>query len=188
MQKVEETKDAKRLREMAPNRLPAMLLFSEAKARLEEIFSLTKEFNEISDGLRALGYGADENDFSTNPMPNIELSTGSMTLSDVSILDELFLEGPQFRKVKVISKRQVRISLESERDRLGEASGWICFYCGARGDSNLGPDDRRWHVDHVYPVCLGGDDKQDNHVLACASCNLSKSASSALGHFRYLEQ
>ena len=63
------------------------------------------------------------------------------------------------------------------------ASRWRCFYCGVVGAEDLGPDGRFWHVDHVYPISRGGDDKPDNHVLSCASCNLGKRTLSAMEYF-----
>lgn len=47
----------------------------------------------------------------------------------------------------------------------------------------IGPDGRNWHIDHVYPKALGGDDGLDNRVLACATCNLSKKHKSANAFF-----
>jgi len=41
-----------------------------------------------------------------------------------------------------------------------------CYYCGKIDDNG--------HVDHVVPIVLGGDDRLDNLVWACISCNLSK--------------
>jgi hypothetical protein len=64
--------------------------------------------------------------------------------------------------------------------RLGyEPQEWVCVYCRKSGDCELGPDGRRWHVDHMYPRVHGGDDKKDNKALSCASCNLSKNSRTA---------
>jgi len=57
---------------------------------------------------------------------------------------------------------------------LGVQQEWHCIYCHQGGDQKRGPDGRSWHIDHVYPVSLGGDDNEDNLVLACATCNLQK--------------
>ncbi|MEU5693882.1 HNH endonuclease signature motif containing protein [Actinosynnema sp. NPDC020468] len=43
-----------------------------------------------------------------------------------------------------------------------------CVYCG----------DRVEHIDHVWPLHLGGDDAPWNLAPACARCNLSKGARS----------
>ena len=31
-----------------------------------------------------------------------------------------------------------------------------------------------YHVDHVVPLCKGGDNSKENLVIACPKCNLSK--------------
>lgn len=45
--------------------------------------------------------------------------------------------------------------------------GNLCAYCG----TTFGPFD----LDHVVPVSRGGEDTESNLVVACASCNRSKS-------------
>lgn len=47
-----------------------------------------------------------------------------------------------------------------------------CRYCGAAAP------DVRLTVDHVVPVSLGGGDKPENLVTACADCNSGKSSTS----------
>lgn len=42
-----------------------------------------------------------------------------------------------------------------------------CYYCGVKLD--------KYHVDHVIPLSRGGSNSPDNLVIACPSCNLSKS-------------
>lgn len=43
-----------------------------------------------------------------------------------------------------------------------------CYYCGVKvGDT--------YHVDHVVPLSRGGSDDPGNLVIACVSCNTSKS-------------
>ena len=49
----------------------------------------------------------------------------------------------------------------------------MCAYCGRIG-SGLDPDGRKWHIDHVIPLALGGPDQPDNLVKACVTCNTSK--------------
>lgn len=46
---------------------------------------------------------------------------------------------------------------------------FTCQYCRAT--------DIRLTVDHVVPVALGGSDKPDNLVTACADCNAGKASS-----------
>ena len=45
-----------------------------------------------------------------------------------------------------------------------------CQYCGSRAPDVV------LHVDHVMPVALGGDDKPNNLVAACSSCNSGKAS------------
>jgi len=42
-----------------------------------------------------------------------------------------------------------------------------CYWCGEQ----VG---RRYHVDHVTPLVLGGSNGPENLVIACPFCNLSK--------------
>ena len=52
-----------------------------------------------------------------------------------------------------------------------------CRWCGAPGQSpDIGPDGRKWHIDHVLARARGGSDDESNLVLACATCNLAKRA------------
>ncbi|MYS16585.1 HNH endonuclease [Streptomyces sp. SID4982] len=46
-----------------------------------------------------------------------------------------------------------------------------CRYCGATAP------DVKLNVDHVIPQALGGTDKPDNLVTACADCNSGKTSS-----------
>jgi hypothetical protein len=46
--------------------------------------------------------------------------------------------------------------------------GRLCRYCGAT--------DGPFHIDHVVPVSRGGSNNDDNLCVACAPCNLRKSA------------
>lgn len=58
-----------------------------------------------------------------------------------------------------------------------ERFGKKCTYCGKTGPSYyIGPDGRDWHIDHAIPRSRGGADHEDNYVLSCATCNLSKHA------------
>lgn len=52
---------------------------------------------------------------------------------------------------------------EDEKIKIG--SGNICNYCGGSGPLAL---------DHVFPRFVGGQDRGDNLIYACRSCNSSK--------------
>jgi 5-methylcytosine-specific restriction endonuclease McrA len=77
--------------------------------------------------------------------------------------------------------------MQAERERLGKETQWTCFYCHRVGDELNGPDERAWHVDHSYPISRGGDNKPDNLVLACATCNLQKHSRSALEYLKLMD-
>lgn len=49
-----------------------------------------------------------------------------------------------------------------------ERDGNQCRYCGS--------DDGPFHIDHVFPVALGGSNDPENLTVACCDCNLSKGA------------
>lgn len=70
------------------------------------------------------------------------------------------------RRPKPISRRR--------RDVFAK-SGARCCYC-----STPLTLDGRWHIEHQLPRALGGMDDIVNLVAACAPCNLSKGARTAL--------
>lgn len=62
------------------------------------------------------------------------------------------------------------------RDFIATAKG-RCHYCNRTGASEtIGPDNRPWHIDHMNPLARGGEDVEENLVLACKRCNLTKGA------------
>jgi hypothetical protein len=63
---------------------------------------------------------------------------------------------------------------KSQRFSILHRDGFRCRYCGASAP------DVELHVDHYYPVSLGGWSENDNYVTACADCNLGKSSSKIL--------
>lgn len=54
------------------------------------------------------------------------------------------------------------------RMKILKRDNFTCQYCGAKGDSV------RLEIDHIRPVCLGGDNRESNLITACASCNHKK--------------
>lgn len=45
---------------------------------------------------------------------------------------------------------------------------FICQYCGAKAP------DVSLEIDHIRPVCLGGDNRESNLITTCHSCNNAK--------------
>lgn len=46
--------------------------------------------------------------------------------------------------------------------------GFKCLYCGRT------PPNVLLHVDHIIPVCQGGDNSRDNLATSCDKCNFGK--------------
>ena len=68
------------------------------------------------------------------------------------------------------------------RARILHREGNRCFYCR----QVLPPD--AWVLDHVVPVCDGGDSTSSNLVASCFSCNSLKGQRSARVFFRALQR
>lgn len=172
-----------------------IILFAEAKARVRQILELIDEYRQITSTIADLGYveacchyppGRQrqqcEQDTHRHGPAGLELLAGGMNLGDADFLDDLLELGPRKKELPLT----IRTPLLAERDRLGAETGWKCFYCGEVGQERFGPDGRVWHVDHAYPIFHGGDDQPDNHVLACATCNLEKKSRTAKDYFLWL--
>lgn len=59
-----------------------------------------------------------------------------------------------------------------ERQCIASQQAWRCNTCRVL----FGP---LWHIDHVKPLCDGGDDASDNMQALCADCHASKTAMEA---------
>lgn len=178
-------------------------MLAEAWAHLNEALRHMEELDEIGADLHRLGYWQ---------FPRFDFITGYRPSSDeivtveenadfiLDIADEP--PAPQApgdaecdKRRETLTPKDIREGVryyektrrsiaKKRRDGIGEAAGWLCYYCGCGGSSEKGPDSRLWHIDHSYPFVLGGDDDLDNLVLACATCNLEKHAMSALEYLR----
>lgn len=49
-----------------------------------------------------------------------------------------------------------------------------CFYCDRVGTYDLDPDGHGWHLDHIYPIVRGDENRLHNLALACSLCNIRK--------------
>lgn len=65
-----------------------------------------------------------------------------------------------------------------------ERDDFRCFYCGRTSYE----DKVKLHVDHVFPVALGGEDKAYNLVTACEECNYSKTDGTTKSQKKLLEE
>ncbi len=69
------------------------------------------------------------------------------------------------------SKNQRKTISRLIRMAVWEKTDGHCVYCGERMNPFA-----RFHVDHVNPIALGGDDEIENLVPACQRCNNEKHA------------
>jgi HNH endonuclease len=98
----------------------------------------------------------------------------------ISTVEALPAGGIQFEGMKQVlhdwlrneeaeDRRRTRLAMRRVRSTQWlEDDGLKCVYCEAV--------EGIYHVDHVVPRALGGSDETDNKVIACAWCNLTKSA------------
>jgi len=68
-----------------------------------------------------------------------------------------------------------RRPVSKRRRELFEKSEGKCHYC--RGTLTL---DGKWHVEHMMPRALGGEDVLSNLVASCVPCNLAKRDKTAI--------
>jgi len=66
----------------------------------------------------------------------------------------------------VVARRNLSAA---DRERVLARDNHTCSYCGA-ADVDL-------EIDHIFPVCRGGGDDDENLTAACGPCNRSKGAS-----------
>lgn len=76
--------------------------------------------------------------------------------------------GDYYKKQKDRRKKK-NAQRKKDKIRLSLEYGLRCYYCDHYFTlKNL-------TIDHIYPKALGGKDKYENYVLACAPCNNLKS-------------
>ena len=69
------------------------------------------------------------------------------------------------RKAVMIMGRYIPSKLRFE---ILERDKFTCGYCGAKAP------DVSLQIDHIWPVCLGGDNRKSNLITSCVSCNNAK--------------
>lgn len=94
-------------------------------------------------------------------------------LSDLEALGFIYRNGSDVYHVSLLEVWQETTGARrsaipaSVREEVWQRDGEVCRYCC----SDVGP----FHLDHVFPWSRGGGHTVENLVVACASCNLSKS-------------
>lgn len=64
-----------------------------------------------------------------------------------------------------MAKRRVRKPLTpTQRRRVARKTGHRCHVCGGKLDGD-------WHADHVRPLYLEGECREDNFLPSCVHCN-----------------
>lgn len=84
-------------------------------------------------------------------------------------------KNPEKRRIISLSYKARRRSQERQGDSTADIREWesgqkkVCYWCGTKC-----PDD--YHVDHYVPLAKGGPHTINNLVIACPTCNFTKSA------------
>ncbi|MFE2047909.1 HNH endonuclease [Streptomyces sp. NPDC059459] len=86
-----------------------------------------------------------------------------------------------------MSQPAVRVSRpQSWRNDFIRACGYRCHYCNRfAGSTEVGPDGKPWHVEHMNALANGGADSEENLTLACGRCNSLKATRSYENFRRY---
>ena len=71
---------------------------------------------------------------------------------------------------------------ELERRRIYDKTRGRCAYCGCKLQY------KKMQVDHVKPLAHGGENREDNFLAACRSCNHRKGTSSLDSFRRQMER
>lgn len=82
-------------------------------------------------------------------------------------------EPAQFAPIQRVARKSIPAAI---RWFIIQQADFTCTYCKRRHySSQVGPDDRPWHIDHAVPLARGGVDAPENLCLSCEACNLKKS-------------
>ena len=135
----------------------------------------------------------------------IEPGAGAVLSVSEDKLDALATARKLLRAAKTIAQQQVPLTeqhalwpsdetppsvagvarrpVSKRRRELFEKSEGKCHYC--RGALTL---DGKWHVEHMMPRALGGEDELGNLVASCVACNLAKRDKTAIEFVSQLPQ
>ena len=106
------------------------------------------------------------------PLPTVQLALRTFeSFGMIEIIND-FIMLPNWEKYQNVEgmervREQAKIRMRNfrARQRLGVTSeGENCVYCGKPAET----------VDHIVPICKGGQDIAENLVPCCKSCNSSK--------------
>ena len=76
-------------------------------------------------------------------------------------------EYPYYIEPKIYRDAPVRRYISpTERESIYKRDNYTCSYCGKHGGT--------LEIDHVVPICRGGNDNIQNMVTSCVYCNRSK--------------
>lgn len=78
------------------------------------------------------------------------------------------LELVSFQRARSRAKRDGATEFMSWEEWQDLRSATTCHWCG------MGLHQSYTHIDHVRPLCWGGQHNRDNVVMACANCNLKR--------------
>jgi len=174
----------------AKRRLHIDALIAEAHATLQDALRSIERFDELKRELWALGYYQVPEVGGIVTM-RVDQDGGFLEINNADFLLEMGDPAPIHPGMTHMIEDEPdqppthrRQSHKEKRFELGRKQKWTCLYCAESGTETAGPDGRQWHVDHSYPFVQDGDNKDDNLVLACATCNLEKHAMSTLEFLR----
>lgn len=121
-------------------------------------------------------------DFVPPPVEQPGNGMGKFLLKVAGVIGALYGVGRLLEPAR--RPRRIRPNNEPLSPRLKaeirERDGHTCRYCGVRV--------RVGHIDHKKPRVLGGSNRRNNLVLACAPCNLAKSDMTAQEFEGWLER
>jgi 5-methylcytosine-specific restriction endonuclease McrA len=87
------------------------------------------------------------------------------------LLDPTKIRKEQFNPVRKIKRRHNSPYRQHLIQRLGNANGFKCWFCGADVSQNAS---RKPSLEHLVPLAKGGTNHDTNMGLSCDVCNRAK--------------